>query len=296
MHRFHLPPEQCHGPTLVLSGGEAHHASRVLRVEPGERVTVLDGAGREFQCEITSAEKRSVHLRVLEKLVHPPRRCQTTLLQAIPKGKIIESIIEKATELGVYRIVPLLTERVTTRLDGDTAAEKAGKWQHVAIEAIKQCGAVWLPEVGAPATVGEFLARGEQFDLALVGALQGEALHPREHLRKLARIFHTFPTERRSVTGFDGSKREKPVTDRRSTLSPVQSACETCGLGREAGAQPLRVAIWIGPEGDFTLAELQAIQSAGAKPITLGNLVLRVETAATYCLSILHYELQSPRD
>ena len=272
MHRFYLPPDQCRGPTLVLCGAEARHASRVLRVEPGERVAVLDGAGQEFQCEVAGPlremqrsdgrrdlprvisrgqDKRTVQLRVLDKTIQPQPRCQFTLLQAIPKGKILESIIEKATELGVQRIVPLLTERVTMRLDDDSAAEKGAKWQHVAVEAIKQCGAAWLPKVEAPRTLKEFLARNESFDLALVGALQGDARHPREFLRE----FETEP-----------------------------------------GRRPRGVAMWIGPEGDFTLAELQAIQGAGAKPITLGKLVLRVETAAIYCLSFLHYELQSPRD
>lgn len=251
MHRFHLPPEECHGPTLVLSGGEAHHAARVLRVEPGEPVTVLDGEGREFLCEVADADKRMVRLRVVQQALHSAPRCQITLLQAVPKGKILESIIEKATELGAHRIVPLLTERVTTRLNDDSAAEKGAKWQHVAVEAIKQCGAAWLPKVQAPVTLKEFLARGETFDLALVGALQGEARHPR------------------------------------AWLDEFEATHEL---------RPRRVAIWIGPEGDFTLAELQAIRVAGAKPITLGKLVLRVETAAIYCLSFLHYELQSPRD
>jgi len=272
MHRFYLRPEDCHGPTLVLSGGEAHHASRVLRVVPGERVTVLDGAGGEFHCEVggppheiqrsmerpdrpqvisRGKDKRTVQLRVLDTTIHPPPQCQFTLLQAIPKGKILESIIEKATELGVHRIVPLLTERVTTRLDDESAAEKGAKWQHVAVEAIKQCGAAWLPKIEAPVTLKDFLARKEAFDLALVGALQGDARHPRETLREFE---------------------------------------------REQRNPPRRVAIWIGPEGDFTLAESQAIQLAGAKPITLGKLVLRVETAAIYCLSFLHFELESPRD
>ena len=251
MHRFHLSPELCRGSTLFLTGSEAHHASRVLRVELGERVAVLDGMGQEFLCEVAGADKRELQLRILEKKNHSPPLCQLTLLQAIPKGKIIESIIEKATELGVHRIVPLLTERVTTRLDRDGAAEKGAKWQQAAVEAIKQCGAAWLPKVEVPVTLKEFLARQEAFDLALVGALQGDTRHPREYLREFE---------------------------------------------RQQGTRPRRVAIWIGPEGDLTLDELRMIQSTGAKPITLGPLILRVETAAIYCVSFLNYELQSPRD
>ena len=76
----------------------------------------------------------------------------------MPKGKIIESIIQKAVELGARRIVPLLTERVVTQLDAGDAADKREKWQQVAIEAIKQCGAAWLPKIEAPTTIEQFLA------------------------------------------------------------------------------------------------------------------------------------------
>jgi 16S rRNA (uracil1498-N3)-methyltransferase len=251
MHRFHLPPERCQGSTLTLTNGEARHAARVLRVQPGERITVLDGAGGEFLCEVSAVTKSEVALRVTEKKTHHAPPFQITLLLAIPKGKIIESIIEKATELGAHRIVPLLTERVATRLTEESAADKGAKWQHVAEEAIKQCGAAWLPKVEAPVTLREYLTRGERFDLALVGALQGEARHPRE-------VFREFELQHNT--------------------------------------RPRSVAVWIGPEGDFTREELVAIQNTGAMPITLGPLVLRVETAATYCLSFLNYELRHKPD
>ena len=248
MHRFYLPPKLCRGSTLVLSDEEAHHAARVLRVQSGERVTVLDGAGGVFCCEVGEVTKHEVSLHVIEKTVQPAPAFQITLLLAIPKGKTIESIIEKATELGAHRIVPLLTERVTTRLDIAGATDKGAKWQRVAVEAIKQCGAAWLPKVESPVALKDFLTRSESFDLTLVGALQGETRHPREFIRE-------FEAQR--------------------------------------GAHPHNVAIWIGPEGDFTPEELAAIQNSGAKPITLGPLVLRVETAAIYGLSFLNYELRS---
>jgi 16S rRNA (uracil1498-N3)-methyltransferase len=248
MHRFHLPPEQCKGEMLALTGSEAHHASRVLRLRRGDEVIVLDGAGTELACSVGDVAKNSVHLTVVRKNVVPPLPYQITLLQAIPKGKIIESIIQKATELGVARIVPLLTERVTTRLDGDNAAHKADKLQHVAIEAIKQCGSPWLPKIETPMTPKEFLARGEKFDLPLIASLQPGSRHAREYFAK-----------------FQSERQRKPQT----------------------------VCVWIGPEGDFTVDEVRAIEAGGALPITLGRLVLRVETAAIYCLSILNHELQA---
>jgi 16S rRNA (uracil1498-N3)-methyltransferase len=247
MHRFYLPPEQCAGATLRLSGREAHHALHVLRLKHGELVAVLDGNGNEFMCTVENAGRNAVTLSVSLKNFVPAPPCSVTLLVGVPKGKIIESIIQKSVELGARRIVPILSERVVTQLDDEDAENKRDKWQNVAIEAIKQCGAVWLPKVDAPVTRAQFLARPEKFDLSLVGSLQKERRHPREVLRE-------FETQH--------------------------------------GRLPQSVGVWIGPEGDFTPDELKAIQNSGAQPISLGRLVLRVETAAIYCLSILNYELQ----
>jgi 16S rRNA (uracil1498-N3)-methyltransferase len=248
MHRFYLPPEECKEGALVLRGGEAHHALHVLRVRPGEQVTILDGAGQEFLCEIEATERTRVRLRILERKVHPALPWQITLCQALPKGKIIEAIIQKATELGAWKIVPLLSERVVSDLDDQTARDKQAKWQNVGIEAIKQCGSPWLPRVCRPLTPAEFLAQRERPELALVASLQPGSRDPREY-------FNAF---------------------------------------RESdGQRPKSIQIWIGPEGDFTPVEVEQIQAAGAFPITLGPRVLRTETAAIYCLSVVNYELQS---
>ena len=247
--RFYLPPDQCRENFLVLTGGEAHHALHVLRLRRGDAVTVLDGAGQEFRCEVADIARSQVRLGIVEKRSHPRPACRLTLLQALPKGKLIEPIIQKATELGAARLVPLLSERVVVQLEPDDAARKAGKWQSVAIEAIKQCGSAWLPKVETPLTPEQFLKRSEIFDLSLIGSLQPDARHPRLYL-------DAFRTEHRR--------------------------------------NPTSLAVWVGPEGDFTPDEIQRVQAAGATPITLGPLVLRADTAAVYCLSVLNYELQAP--
>lgn len=248
MHRFFLPPEQCQDTELILTEREAHHALHVLRVRHGERLVVLDGAGQELLCEAQKPEHEQIRITVVQRNIIPPLPFQITLLQAIPKGKIIESIIQKATELGVHRIVPLLSDRVTTQLDDESAVSKVEKWRLAAIEAIKQCGSAWLPKVEMPITPKEYLARGEKFELPLIASLQSDRRHPREY-------FETFQ--------------------------------------KEKGRLPKTVCVWVGPEGDFTPAEMNAIKSAGMLPITLGPLVLRSETAAVYCLSVLNYELQA---
>lgn len=209
---------------------------------------VLDGAGNELLCQTEEPGRDDIKLSVVQKHFLPPPPYQITLLQAIPKGNIIESIIQKATELGAARVVPLLSERVATQLNDESTTAKIEKWRLTAIEAIKQCGSAWLPQIDAPITPKEFLARGEKFELPLIASLQNDCRHPREY-------FKTFYAER--------------------------------------GRLPRSVCVWVGPEGDFTPAEMGAIKSAGSLPITLGRLVLRSETAALYCLSVLHYELQS---
>jgi 16S rRNA (uracil1498-N3)-methyltransferase len=249
MHRFYLPPEQCQDAILSLADREAHHALRVLRVRRGERVTVLDGAGHQFLCDVQDTGRDEVKLAVVEEHIQPALPSQITLLQSVPKGKIMESIIQKATELGASRIVPVLAERVVAHLDDKDGAHKAEKWRAVALEAIKQCGAAWLPRIELPRTPSQFLARKDSFELPLIASLESGSRPAREY-------FHAFQAKH--------------------------------------GRMPGTVCVWVGPEGDFAPAETEAIKAQGALPITLGPLVLRVETAATYCLSILNYELQSP--
>ena len=248
MHRFYLPPAECNVAEPVLRDREAHHALHVLRLRGGEEVVVLDGEGQEVRCAVRGHERDAVHLEPITRRVMEPRKHAITLLQAIPKGRIIEDIIQKATELGVARIVPILSERVVTHLDPESAATKAAKWQMVAVEAIKQCGNPWLPKVVAPMDPHDFVSRGESFELPLVGCLEEGSRHPRVWFEE-----------------FQKEQKRRPRT----------------------------LSIWVGPEGDFSSAEYQLIKQSGARPVTLGPLVLRTETAATYCLSVLNYELQA---
>lgn len=247
MHRFYLPPAQCQGATLELTDSEAHHATRVLRLEPKDQAIVLDGAGHTFDCEVSEITKRTVRLNVITKAFAPPLPCQITLLQAMPKPKALDYIVQKATELGVARIVPLLTERVVSQLDERAAADKAEKLLPVALEAIKQCGSPWLPKIEPPLPLRKFLERREAFDLSVVASLHPGSQHVHQFIEQFRTAHHRLP---------------------------------------------VTAAAWVGPEGDFTPAEIELILASGAHPITLGQLVLRSDTAAIYSLSVLNHELQ----
>ena len=244
MHRFYLPPEKCADKSMVLDGREAHHALHVLRLKQGDPVTILDGNGAIYQCKIAGASKSEVRLSLQESRTVAPKPWRITLFQAIPKGKTFELIIEKATELGAKRIVPILSQRVVST--PENPERKVERWKLAGIEAIKQSGSPWLPVIEAPVKLPDAVSIGQPFDLSLVGSLQPGAKHPKHWL---------------------------------DTLKPKSS-------------EPTEVAIWIGPEGDFTADEVALLERASARPITLGNLVLRVETAAIYCLSVLSSEMQ----
>jgi 16S rRNA (uracil1498-N3)-methyltransferase len=246
MHRFFLPAETLLSNTPTLAGDEAHHCLNVVRHGVGDKLIVFDGRGHEATAQIVSATKREATLRVLHRATSAPIRCRLTLAQAVPKGKNMDLIIEKAVELGAARIVPLLSDRTIVQLDAKEAASKREKWQTVALEACKQCGQNWLPEVTAPVTPKLFFDQQRPAGLLLIASLQNDS---------------------------------RPI---KPTLAAYVE---------EHGALPAEVTILVGPEGDFTPAELGLAKSQGCQPITLGPIILRTETAAIYCLSVLGHEL-----
>jgi 16S rRNA (uracil1498-N3)-methyltransferase len=246
MHRFYVAPENWQSDSPLLTGSEAHHCRNVLRLEPGDKIVLFDGRGRELTAEITSSDSSRIALRKLHEAKTPPLRCQITLAQAIPKGKNMDLIVQKAVEIGAAEIAPIISDRTIVRLDEESAASKQAKWQTVAIEAAKQCGQNWLPRVHGPQTMAQFFQQPRRFDLQLIGSLQSDAIH----LKKILAEYLA-----------------------------------------EHGDRPTSVLMLVGPEGDFTPAELSLARSHGCRPITLGPIVLRVETASIYCLSVLSYEL-----
>src|SRR5216110_2292049 len=158
MHRFYVLPENWNRGALALTRSEAHHARDVLRVRRGEKVVLFNGQGREITAEIVEFSGEEIRLRRLHEAQTPPLRCRISLAQAIPKGKNMELIVQKAVEIGAAEIFPLISERTIVDLDPKEAAQKKAKWQTVAIEAAKQCGQNWLPQVHTPQKLKDFFA------------------------------------------------------------------------------------------------------------------------------------------
>jgi len=248
MHRFYVSPESWDPRAPALTGSEAHHARDVLRMKNGEKLVLFNGEGREITGEIVDVSADEIRLRKLHEAETPPLRCRIVLGQAIPKGKNIELIVQKAVEIGAAEIAPIISDRTIVQVDSESAAQKQSKWQQIAIEAAKQCGQNWLPRIHTPKKLRDFFSNTVQqaFDLRLIGSLQPDA----RHLKKI-------------LAEYSDQRRDRP----RSVL------------------------ILVGPEGDFTPAELSLARQHDCQPITLGPIILRVETAAIYCLSVLSYEL-----
>jgi 16S rRNA (uracil1498-N3)-methyltransferase len=246
MHRFYVMPENWNADPPVLRESELHHARDVLRLEPGERVVVFNGRGHEIMAEITKVTRKEIQMRKLHETRVPPLRCEIMLAQAIPKGKNMDLIVQKAVELGAAKIAPIISDRTIVHLQDKEAVQKQAKWQQVAVEAAKQCGQNWLPTVQIPRKLSDFFDGIAPLQIRLIGSLQSDAVH-------LKTVLAEYENEHKS--------------------------------------RPTSVLICIGPEGDFTPAELNLARSHGCRPITLGPIILRVETAAIYCLSVLSYEL-----
>jgi 16S rRNA (uracil1498-N3)-methyltransferase len=171
LHRFYIPPADWNETQPVLDEAESRHAANVLRLREGEIVSVFNGTGSEVHARIRQITKRSVLLETVRVLQHPPPAARLILAQAIPKGKNLDLVLQKATELGASEIIPLITHRTVARPDAAEAADKQEKWQRIASEACKQCGQNHLPLVHPPILFETFLKAIPTTKLPLIAAL-----------------------------------------------------------------------------------------------------------------------------
>lgn len=279
MHRFYIPPEHWHPDAVALTGSEAHHGRDVLRMKRGEKLVLFNGCGREITAEIIDLGSSEIRLRKLHEAETPPLRCRIVLGQAVPKGKNMELIVQKAVEIGADQIAPIISDRTVVQVDSESAVQKQAKWQQIAIEAAKQCGQNWLPRVHVPRKLGEFFDAVETGVLATPepgeGGSTAESLASQPTRLPLQKDIPRFDLRLIGSLQPDAQHLKKILADYSS----------------EHQHRPQSILMLIGPEGDFTPAELALARRHGCRPITLGPIILRVETAAIYCLSVLSYEL-----
>ena len=179
MHRFFLSPESCRAGRVTLDERDSHHASRVLRLEPGAEVEILDGAGGRLAGRVATVDKRAVTVDIRERdtVPAPPR---VVLVPALLKGRAMDFLVQKATELGATEIRPVETERCVARVRPDEAEGKVAGWMETAVEACKQCGNPWLPGITPPVGLQESFRGLPGRGLVLVASLEPGARLPGE--------------------------------------------------------------------------------------------------------------------
>ena len=159
-----------------LSAGESHHILSVLRARAGEEIAVFDGRGRTARAELVAVRGKAAVIRIDPGNVRlvKPRVPAVALFQAIPKHAGMESIIQKAVELGARTIVPVVTERVIVKLSASAAEGRLARWRKVALESAKQCKADWLPEIMPVVSLAQAV-KDIRSDLQIFGALAPHA-------------------------------------------------------------------------------------------------------------------------
>jgi len=150
--------------TVILSADEARHARDVLRLRGGDEIYVFDGAGKEFRCALREFVDNGAALDLKEEVepARPDSSLDLTLAIALLKGEKFDLVIQKTVELGVRRVVPIISERAELRLaDNKVEQKRVSRWRRIALEAAKQCGRARVPEVAAPVSVDSFLAEAK---------------------------------------------------------------------------------------------------------------------------------------
>jgi 16S rRNA (uracil1498-N3)-methyltransferase len=160
--RFYAPPSAFtpEFESVNLASDEARHLRDVLRLKSGDEVFVFDGAGKEFHCRVEESRRDSAQLKVINEV--EPTRPESPLLLilavALLKGEKFDLVVQKATELGVSRVVPVITKHADIRLlDESDAAKRVARWQRIAFEAAKQSGRSVVPQVDSPIAFGSLI-------------------------------------------------------------------------------------------------------------------------------------------
>lgn len=238
MHRIFCSSADISEDKITLNDKEeAHHLKDVLRLKIDDAVIACDEKGFSYDAVI---EKLTAHDMVLKIKARRKggslKKIKITLTCALPKNARFDDIVDKLTQLGVDKIIPLQTERVILKLDKTKAVSRLLRWRKIALNAAQQSQRNTLPVIERIKSLPEVLSEAEGYDLKIIPTLSGK----------------------------------------RKTLKEIFS-----------NQKPANILILIGPEGDFTEEEVELAQKAGCIPVTLGESVLRVDTAAIAVVSFI---------
>ncbi len=252
--RFFITPDQVHGSRIVVSGDDLRHIRTVLRKQPGDVLILLDGQGKEYTAKIVRIERSEIIMEIVGETRRESRYPLVTLGQGLPKSDKMAWIVQKATELGVSDIVPLITERTIVKAKDE--GKRISRWRKIAREAALQSNRPDVPRV-------EHIQKYVDF-------LQGFSNPPNPPLAK-------------------GGEGGFLVPDTLLLLPWEEETLSIKGVLR-ANTGAKRIIVLIGPEGGFSSVEAGTAKDKGFHLVSLGPNILRTETAAVAALSMILYE------
>lgn len=238
IQRIFVSKENITHPDIIISGSDVRYISNVLRLKKEDKIAIFDGSNKEYLTKIEYVSKDKINCKILnENIIEDKIDVDITLAQAIPKGRKMDFIVEKATELGVTRIIPVNTERTIPKINQD----KIIRWNRIAKESSEQCGRYKLPLIDEITDFEEVLKEIKNYDLAIMPWELEAQVHIKDILKN----------------------------------NPI---------GKK------KIFVIIGAEGGFSLTEVSKARDNGVVTVSLGKLILRVETASLTTLSIINYE------
>ncbi|MEI8120547.1 MAG: 16S rRNA (uracil(1498)-N(3))-methyltransferase [bacterium] len=183
--RFFVDSSAWNNPVVRLSRDDSHHLTDVLRLGMADRVVVSDGIGGEASAEVIEITPGGVAIRILDRRPQTGSGVMITLIQAVPKAQKMDWIIQKATEIGVWSILPVMTDRGVVKLEEERADKRTERWQRIAVEAAKQCRTAWIPTIQPVRSLVDVLGGGIPLDGLLIASLEETATPFRSGLADL---------------------------------------------------------------------------------------------------------------
>jgi 16S rRNA (uracil1498-N3)-methyltransferase len=242
--RFFIKREKICPPHVIIEGEEFHHLCHVSRAQSGQEVWLFDERGTSYLTRIEEIRKGEAKLLILESKEKDEPNVRIVLAQAILKKNKMEFVLQKATELNVMTIIPVLASRSIARIDRNSEA-KLSRWRKITVEASKQSGRSEIPEVTPPETLKKMLEKRREVMKLFLNERGGECL------KDILLFYHSAVSEKAVL--------------------------------------PSSVILLIGPEGGWTVDEEQDILGCGFKAVSLGNLILRAETAAVSSVAMISH-------
>ena len=235
---FYAPPENFVDEFIELPADESRHLAKVMRLGPAAIIIVVDGLGQACRAEVTKVGRDHVTARIhtqLRNFGEPVVRL--TLAAGLSAGSKFDRVVEKGTELGVKRFVPVISEKSRVKLDEPRRVKsRVTRWEKVALAAMKQCRRSYRPEISTPATFEQYLTQLDGDDLNLI-------FHPSSYSKPLDQI-------------------------------SINSDCR-------------RVSVLVGPESGFSDDEVAMASDAGCVAVSLGQRILRTETAGPVVCALI---------